>query len=562
MRSRFLSIAAAALVICTAYGAGKEDASSTYEMKLFQKSTAYFFVPIADLVHDSSLSNYLRAPKIFNKFGIEVTADEVKFVSHWNIDLVLQHVNNISNIVSVSAQDNFISWNPRHSRLGIGLQTFAWGKADGLNPTAVVNPMDYQMPTDLKKVPALSASYTAYPAPWLSIDVVYLPFKQESLLPYSIAEKIPRSVFNKYTATSLSFYITNFDMGTGSVGMTSQRTLAETVMTNDIENKQFNFDLNNPVGALRANFFSGPIDFSFMYAYDIDQFYTTSLSLEQYAALTQAMVDAAVESAVDDAVARGVIPGAASAATKAGLKASIPKDVCRISAIDLTRARAHRFGADMKTTIGPCGVWAEVCYSLTEDPGNTSSRIRNPYFDWTAGFDLSYGPDDQWYINVQYTGCFVHNYDDRFYTDYAGGLPDPLQASNTSYMADYYYRAFTQKFGNQYEGLTHGIALKANWPLFNDALIPSVAASYFFPMIYDTKEKTRYGRGIVMPEVKWNINDALSLSLGANIYFAFKKDAGSSAIAIDRDDPIGMFYDDSSAYLRFTYAWNIVRQSE
>ncbi|MBI4979256.1 MAG: hypothetical protein HZC28_17375 [Spirochaetes bacterium] len=533
-------------------------ASSANEIKIMQKSAAEVFVPIINPLHDSSLSNYLRAPKLRNLLGVELNSGEMKFVSYWNADVILLQ-ENISNAVSVTAGENYISWNPRFGRIAAGNQVFAWGKADGMNPTAILNPMDYRIPVDLKKIPALSLSYTAYPAPWMSLDAVYLPFKQESMLPYVIADRIPRSVFNKYTATSFSMNITNFNMGTGAMGLTTAAAVQETVMTNDIHKEQTELYLERPVGALRMNFFFGPVDFSVMYAYDIDQFYTTAITLEKYTALSSALVDPAVDAAVSNAEFHGVIPSVLTNMAALALKASIPQSVYRIAAIELERKRIHRIGLDLKTSAGPFGLWGETCFSIGEDPKRTISRIRNPQLDWTAGLDVSYGPDDQWYLNVQYTGTYVLNYDSRFYADYANGMPDSNQSGNASYMEEYYYRAFTQKFGNQFEGLTHGFILRANWPLMQETLIPSLTLSYFLPAYYDTAEKTRYGRAMVMPEITWKISDACSASIGAALYAAVVKKDGSNKLSIDRDDVIGMFYDDSSVFFRFTYAWNMTR---
>jgi hypothetical protein len=524
------------------------------------KSLFEYFVPVIDFPNDTALTDYIRSPKLINNFGVDINSGNVKLVSHWDADLIFDS-NNITNLVELIAEENYIEWNPSGMRLTIGNQVFTWGKADGINPTAQINRFDYRDPADISKLPAPSVLLSAYPASWISFDAVYMPFKQESLFPYDIASKIPQAFFNKHMVTNLSLDITSLNMATGSMGITSAAATADSVMSNSIS-YQDDVDLTKPVIAMRANIFTGPVDISFMYAYDIDQFYSPVIELEEYNPLPDSVQSNSINTAVNNAVSNGTIPNnpALIAQMKAALASNINQSAQRISSISLERKRIHRLGLDFKTAVGPVGLWGEACYSFGENPTFNDFSNRNPQLDWTAGFDFPFGPDGDWYINLQYTGTYVFDYDSAFFTDYPGGIPATNQTGNAAYMQEYYYRAFTQQLGNQFEGLTHGFVIRTQWPIFDESIIPSLTLSYFLPENYDQKEETRYGRGSVMADIKWRISDDLSVSLGTSLFCAIIKDT-NGAILVDQNDPLGMFYHDSTAYLRLTYAWNFSPES-
>ncbi len=548
------------IVIVVQFAVFSTDNVFANDIKLFDKATMEYFVPIADFPNDSSLTDYIRSPKIRNQFGMDIDSGDLKFVSHWNGDLIFGG-NNSNNLVELTADENFIAWNPSGFRLAAGNQIFSWGKADGINPTAVINRFDYRDPADVRKIPNPSVTFSGYPASWMSIDVVYLPFKQVSLFPYSISDKFPQALFNEHVVSSFALNITNFNMGTGALGITSTESVTDSVMSKNISYEN-DMDLKRPVVALRANLFTGPVDLSIMYANDIDQFYSPVIELEQYNPMPDSIRDNAVNTAVSNAVSNGIIPNnpVLIAQLEASLSANISQSAYRISSISLERKRIHRFGLDFKTTVGPVGLWGETCYSIGDNFTGPSISIRSPQLDWTAGFDFSYGPDNAWYADIQYTGTYVFNYDSGFFTDYLNGKPDAGKSGDEAYMKKYYYRAFTQALGSQFEGITHGFVIHSRWPLLDDTVTPSLSLNYFLPVDYDEKEKTRYGRGIIMPDIKWQVSDDLSISAGASFFFALIK-GNDGSLKIDRNDPVGMFYDDSTAYIKLSYAWNYSPQS-
>jgi hypothetical protein len=67
---------------------------------------------------------------------------------------------------------------------------------------------------------------------------------------------------------------------------------------------------------------------------------------------------------------------------------------------------------------------------------------RNPNLAWTLGTDFNYGSDDRFYLNFQYAGKFVRDYDYEFFTDYTNGAPDVSRMADPEYVKEYYYRNF------------------------------------------------------------------------------------------------------------------------
>lgn len=260
----------------------------------------------------------------------------------------------------------------------------------------------------------------------------------------------------------------------------------------------------------RMSFYTSAVDLSVSYLYDYDQYYTPVISY-------------------------------AGPANKT---------------LTLERMRIHRFGADAKTTIGPFGLWAEACYSLTTDPALTSSAVRNPYLSWTLGTDASYGPAGTFYVNFQYSGRYVFGFYRNFYTDYPNGQPDPVRmGTDPAYAIQYYDRALSQSLGDENEAFLNTFALKLDFPFANGRWKPGLAASYLLPAGYDATQATRYGSLLLEPKISFAPADPVTISLGGELIFAWKKDAGSSNVTLDTADRLGMFHDRSSVYLTVSYAW-------
>jgi hypothetical protein len=224
--------------------------------------------------------------------------------------------------------------------------------------------------------------------------------------------------------------------------------------------------------------------------------------------------------------------------------------------LTLVKDRIHRIGWDMKTTVDRFGLWLEACYSLTRDAEMNLYDKRNPYLDWTFGLDFNYGPEDRFYLNFQYTGTYVFDYDDQFFKDYEQGQPDPVQLMmDQEYGRTYYTRALLYRIANQSENQLHGFQLKTEWPLADSKVVPSVVGAYYLPVGYDQEEKTRYGSLLFNPELLYKPMDDVEIALGSYLIYAWHKPTGSDTMDIDWTDRLGMMHDDSNIYLEIRYSW-------
>ena len=235
-------------------------------------------------------------------------------------------------------------------------------------------------------------------------------------------------------------------------------------------------------------------------------------------------------------------------------------DIAYTSYVDrsltLVRKRIQRFGADAKSSIGSFGVWVEACYSLTQDPGMTSSSIRNPFLSWTAGSDVNYGPGGAFYLNFQYTGRYIFGYDRSFSADYPGGAPDPVKlATDPAYATEYYARALSSSLGDQTEGLLSGFILRSDFPLANGRWTPGLTSAYYLPSLYDWSGEIRYGSLVLEPRIDLVPSDAVTLTLGSQLIWSWKRDVGSTTIALDTADRIGMWHDQSNVYTKLDLKW-------
>ncbi len=85
----------------------------------------------------------------------------------------------------------------------IGKQRISWGKADRINPTDILNPVDFSKMTDLaKKIPIFAFNFTYY-LPFASdygLQFVWLPYPNQSIIPVSfIDERLSKEIKKKST---------------------------------------------------------------------------------------------------------------------------------------------------------------------------------------------------------------------------------------------------------------------------------------------------------------------------------------------------------------------------
>lgn len=453
----------------------------------------------------------IKAPRFNNDLGIEFAYRTLSVLSNWQIDARLNDFSGIDKILLVQPLENSIKWSPWKFNIGVGFQYFNWGTADGINPTDNLNPRDYRVGLDAEKLPVLSVYAGFYPIDFFSIEAVYIPFEQMDFFPDDFTESIPEELF--YGLSLDISKIPSLDFN-----------LVENPKDAELKSRQFD-PLSFTLGG-KLNFYLQYIDFSFSYIYDYDRFYTPLIELKKDT----------VENSPDPFL-------------------NIPAFyIYRIRAIDLVKKRIHRFGADMKTSIDRFGLWLEICYTITEDFMMDDYKIRNHNLSWVAGFDFNYGPDDDFYFNLQYIQEINPFFDDRFYNDYEDGEPEAGKADSKKYMEEYYYRLLTNKLGGIDAGLIQAVSINLKWPVLNDLVTPSVAFLYSIPLIYDYNQEIRYGGIYLNPELDIIPFDSFHIIIGADLYYSWNKKSGKT-VDINTQDRIGGYYFHNNIYIEVRYKW-------
>ena len=478
-----------------------------------------------------NFNTLITAPKMFNRLGVEITDNNIELVSEWEFRGFPDKTGNWEAISNIRMQDNYIAWDHDNFNLGFGFQKYAWGVADGTNPTDNLNPENYEMGYEIEDIPVLSVSADYYPKRWWAVKGVYIPFEQSDKYFFDFRDEIPRSLFQK-------FYISGFNFNTLKPEISPR--LAE----KQVNFRQLKFSPESGIFGIKNNFYFSGIDISFSYIYDIDPFYTPDFDLEEYTVEVP-----------DDVIAslNETLPGAEAERVTDKLRGNT---AYRIETMDLKRRRVHRLGFDMKTIVDKYGIWLEACYSITEDHNNTSYRVRNHDVEWVTGFDFSYGPHDKYYLNLQYTGKWIPDYYNTFYTDYTNGMPDFNRLADKQYMREYFYRATVQPLGMQTERFRHGVMTQLEWSLFDGKITPALDGYYTFPVDYDTEEKKRYGNLLLMPEIDYAPGNALHVFFGANLAYSWYKPKGNDTIKDnDRSNFTGYLNPYNNIYFRISYQW-------
>lgn len=476
---------------------------SGFTLSLLGEHAFRFAAPVTEDHLD--FEGYKKSPKFLNELGLIVEYKTLKVVSNWSFNLILNEWGDIEQVVEIAPLENSITWSPWKFNIQAGFLYHTWGTADKQNPTDNLNPRDLRMGLDNEKLPVLSAAVKFYPVDFLSLETVYIPFYMKSLMPMDITDEVPEEIFHGKM----------LDL----TALPDQKVLT-IKHSKDVEYIYPEFDPNLFVLGGKVSFFFRYIDFSFSYLYDMDDFWTPEIELDK----------------VEDAM---------------GLMTFY-----RVDEIDLVRGRVHRIGADMKTNIDRFGLWLELSFNLSEDFELKRYQIRNHQLNWTLGFDFNYGPNDDFYFNAQYIGSFNLDFDDKFYTDYEDGKPDEDELGDEDYMEEYYYRAFTNKLGGVYEGLTQALIIAFEWPVLNSMLTPKLAAGYFLPLVYDYTEEIRYGGMLLKPELLIKPLDAFEIAIGAELVYAWHKKAGNDYVELQTENSqIGTFHKDSNVYIEARYKW-------
>ncbi len=451
----------------------------------------------------------MKTPYFANEFDLKIQDGDVKLVSNWSAALrplaadAAGERGSWTELLRARPLENYVSWSPAGLKLSAGYQVFSWGLADKRNPTDNLNPRDYTVGVNADKVPVLAADAVWYPTDSLSLEAVFLPSAQNSLYPVDFKAEADRNA--ALIASQLSPRLSALYSAKYGV------PFAVTASAAPAANEALALAPNNSIAGGKLSLRSSAIDASLSYLYDIDPFYTPVF-------------------------ATSVTP---TAATSAAVNTSVT----------LERERIHRLGIDAKTTLGAFGLWTEAAYSMTKNDGSSSDYgYRRSKLDYVLGADMSFGPNDVGYLNVQYIGTWIPGYDDSFYTD--------LAANKIADVDEVYRRAIVESLGLDTEGLLQGATVNLKAELADGLVTPQVTAVFEMPFLYDDTIATRYGSLALNPEIDIMPVDSFHIKLGADLAYSWHKLEGKGVSLDTTGDKIGVYTPSNNVYLKVLYKWN------
>lgn len=394
-------------------------------------------------------------------------------------------------------------------KVSAGLAEFSWGVADANNPTDTLNNRDYRYGANAKRLVNPAVTAALYPTDWMSVEAVYEPWKDPA--------KFPKD----FQANTQSGLATSKSQLVAYLNSHSQAALAS-LLTSSYSPKATQDDVahdaSQPVVGGRLNFFLPGVDLAASYVYDRDTYLTPVVTLKQYAG-----------------------------------------SVWLPETVELAYKRVQRVGLNAKTTIDKYGLWLETAYNITEDPAGTDDGIRNNKLTWTTGFDFSWGPSSAWYVNLQYAGSWIPNYDATTYSDYANATPS---LTDKTAVLRQTYRSLTNAIGAETEEWLHGATWSLKFPFTDLNLTPTFSGAVMVPVNYDRTASDGTVRDRVLsayfkPECEWAPVDGVKVRLGGDLAYGWIKKDGSSDLSLDTTtDKLGTYTPQNSVYVEVNYQWN------
>lgn len=470
----------------------------------------------------------IKAPKWINEISLKLNKDNIELFSEWEFRNYLQEGEDWEALTDIRIKENYIKLMEEKVAFTFGFQKFTWGVADDFNPTNNLNPKDYEIDGyDLEDIPIMAASIKYYPSEAWSLEGVYIPYEQNDEYFWEYSDMVPGQIFNQYKLGTIDF-------DTQPDAITSIEGIKR------IETKNLTFSPKSSIVGFKTSYYSSAVDFSLSYVYDVDPFFTPRMQLEQYNIGVEYdyLNSGRTFNSIENQIAVG-------------------SNAYRVSDVILKRNRVHRFGMDIKKIIGKYGIWVEACYSLVKKSGDISYQNRKSDLSFVAGLDFFYGPNDRFYVNLQYTGKWIPNYYKNFYTDYQFGRPDLDKLGDKNYMDEYFHRMLVPSMGFQNEEYMHGIMTTFDFAFFDNNLKPGIDAYFNLPSGYDKEQKKRYGSLMLLPEIEYNAGNSLFFSVGAKLAYSWYKPQGS--LKRKNDDPadlVGALKPFNNIFFKVSYKWN------
>lgn len=155
------------------------------EVSLTGAHSAQGALPVGNESWATGFDGAMKEPQLTTDLGLSITDGPVKLVSKWNATTTPAGT-------TLANEEAYLAWNPDNFKFSLGNQIFAWGTADGRNPTDNLNPRDYTSISGqkIRKLPVLSASAVWYPSEAWSVEAVFVPVAGTSLFPTDTAASL------------------------------------------------------------------------------------------------------------------------------------------------------------------------------------------------------------------------------------------------------------------------------------------------------------------------------------------------------------------------------------
>ncbi|MDA8426902.1 MAG: hypothetical protein M0Z80_12270 [Treponema sp.] len=436
----------------------------------------------------------MKSPAFRNEVGLTAKNGQLKLVSNWHFDLLPDVAGDQGQL---GTWDTLTRLRPGENYLEWDPSAFKLAFGYQIYSWGVadkVNPMDTLNPRDY------SSGVNADKIPVLSADAVWYASDALSFegvfIPYEQADIWP-----------VDFAAQIAGSGLAALGASSSNVAYDSL----------GYDPSSYVAGGKLSYRSDAVDASLSYLSDIDHFYTPDIQI-----------------------------------SNAGT------GFYHLSAVSLERRRVQRFGADAKTTIGKFGIWAEGAYSLTGNSGSSDYSLRKSRLDYVAGFDLNYGPGDDYYLNVQYIGTWIPGFDSSYGADYGSLSPAQLAANlaSAAYATEYYERSLVDGLGLENASLVQGATFDLKWTLADGAFTPQLSGVVTVPFGYDSSSITRLASLALNPELDVMPVDSFHIKLGAELAYAWYKDSNGDVNLDTTTDEIGFYTPANNIYLTILYKWN------
>lgn len=395
----------------------------------------------------------------------------------------------------------YLRYTNRRFTLQAGNSIYAWGSADGLNPTDTINPQDERNPYDPRKLPLTSCMLQYAPVDDVIFESILIPHKQRNIRNTNEAASLPEEMFS------------------GEIVYNADNNPAGYNHEKDVQYETTGDSLSRTRYAMRMRYAGSACDVAVSYMYDTDPCFTPR-------------IDLVAENGTGNRI-------------------------YMVDSVRLTREAVHRLGVDYKDTLGPYTLWTEACASIPYNHHLPAYRRRKSAYESTFGIDRSYGSEQRGYINLQCNVKYIPAYDDSCYADYNDGEPDPESMVDESYMREYYYRSVSRDVFGQYSVWRTTVMMHNEWEWIVNTFTLETDIGYMIPAGYTSQNSRPCGGLIFGLTGTYTLQDALQLEAGAHQTLPLAYDQDRKRIQIDHTSELQRMYQSNYVYARLTYMWDI-----